>query len=132
MSLFRSVNVSATGLSTQRTRMDVIADNIANAETTRTAEGGPYRRLRVLVSAADGPDGGVQLMGVAPDETPFKRVYDPSHPDANAEGYVDLPNVDIATEMVDMMTASRAYEANLAVADAARNMWAGALEIMRG
>lgn len=130
MSLFRSVNVSATGLSTQRTRMDVIADNIANAETTRTAEGGPYRRLRVLVSAADGPDGGVQLMGVAPDETPFKRVYDPSHPDANAEGYVDLPNVDIATEMVDMMTASRAYEANARALAMSRDMLRDAIDIL--
>jgi len=130
VSLFRSVNVSATGLSTQRTRMDVIADNIANAETTRTAEGGPYRRLRVLVSAADGPDGGVQLMGVAPDETPFKRVYDPSHPDANAEGYVDLPNVDIATEMVDMMTASRAYEANARALAMSRDMLRDAIDIL--
>ncbi len=130
MSLFRSVNVSATGLSTQRTRMDVIADNIANAETTRTAEGGPYRRLRVLVSAADGPDGGVQLMGVAPDETPFKRVYDPSHPDANTEGYVDLPNVDIATEMVDMMTASRAYEANARALAMSRDMLRDAIDIL--
>ncbi len=130
MSLFRSVNVSATGLSTQRTRMDVIADNIANAETTRTAEGGPYRRLRVLVSAADGPDGGVQLMGVTPDETPFKRVYDPSHPDANAEGYVDLPNVDIATEMVDMMTASRAYEANARALAMSRDMLRDAIDIL--
>jgi len=130
VSLFRSVNVSATGLSTQRTRMDVIADNIANAETTRTAEGGPYRRLRVLVSAADGPDGGVQLMGVAPDETPFKRVYDPSHPDANTEGYVDLPNVDIATEMVDMMTASRAYEANARALAMSRDMLRDAIDIL--
>ena len=112
MSLFRSVNVSATGLSTQRTRMDVIADNIANAETTRTAEWWPIQTLESAGFCRGRPDGGVQLMGVAPDETPFKKVYDPSHPDANAEGYVDLPNVDIATEMVDMMTASRAYEAN--------------------
>jgi flagellar basal-body rod protein FlgC len=110
--------------------MDVIADNIANAETTRTAEGGPYRRLRVLVSAADGPDGGVQLMGVAPDETPFKRVYDPSHPDANTEGYVDLPNVDIATEMVDMMTASRAYEANARALAMSRDMLRDAIDIL--
>jgi len=130
VSLFRSVSISSTGLSTQRTRMDVIADNIANAETTRTADGGPYRRLRVLVSAADGPDGGVQLMGVAPDPSPFNRVYDPSHPDAGADGYLNLPNVDIATEMVDMMAASRAYEANAKALSMSRDMLRDAIDIL--
>lgn len=110
--------------------MDVIADNIANAETTQTPEGGPYRRLMVLISAADGPDGGVQLMGVAPDDGPLKTVFDPSHPDANPDGYVSLPNVDIATEMVDMMTASRAYEANARALALSRDMLRDAIDIL--
>ena len=130
MSLFRSINASSSGLSVQRTRMDVIADNIANAETTRTPDGGAYRRLRVLVSASDGPDGGVQVMGVTPDDTPMKKVFDPSHPDARADGYVELPNVDIATEMVDMIAASRAYEANAKALSLARGMLHDAIDIL--
>ena len=130
MSIFRAMNVSGSGLAAQRVRMDVIAENIANAETTRTAEGGPYRRLRVLVAPADDSTGGVRIAGVMADDGPLKQVYDPSHPDADEQGYVELPNVDIATEMVDMVTASRAYEANAKALAIARAMVRDAIDIL--
>ncbi len=130
MSMFRAIDTSGSGLSVQRARMDVIAENIANAETTRTVEGGPYRRLRVIVAPANGPDGGVEVIGIAADEGPFKQVYDPSHPDADEQGYVQMPNVDIATEMVDMVAASRAYEANAKALRVSREMQQDAINIL--
>ncbi len=130
MSMFRAIDTSGSGLSVQRARMDVIAENIANAETTRTVEGGPYRRLRVIVAPANGPDGGVEVIGIAADEGPFKQVYDPSHPDADEQGYVQMPNVDIATEMVDMVAASRAYEANAKALRVSREMEQDAINIL--
>jgi flagellar basal-body rod protein FlgC len=123
MSLFGGLKISASALSVERLRMNVIAENIANAESTRTPEGGPYRRKQVLLAEQPGLDtvapasavgGGVQAVGVVPDQAPDKLVYDPSNPDANAQGYVRMPNVDVPMEMVDMMTATRAYEANAA------------------
>ena len=128
--MFRAIDTSGSGLSVQRARMDVIAENIANAETTRTAEGGPYRRLRVMVAPANGVDGGVEVVGIAADEGPFKQVYDPSHPDADEQGYVQMPNVDIATEMVDMVAASRAYEANAKALRVSREMEQDAINIL--
>jgi len=130
MSMFRAIDASGSGLSVQRARMDVIAENIANAETTRTPAGGPYRRLRVIVAPAEGPDGGVQVIAIAADEGPFKQVYDPSHPDADEQGYVQMPNVDIATEMVAMVAASRAYEANAKALRVAREMEQEAINIL--
>jgi flagellar basal-body rod protein FlgC len=126
MSLFGGMRISASALSVERLRMNVIAENIANAETTRTVEGGPYRRKQVIVAQAAGeePDrgvgrtgdlpagGGVQAVGVLQDQSPDRLQYDPSSPDANAAGYVRVPNIDLPLEMVDLMTATRAYEVN--------------------
>jgi len=130
MSMFRAMDISGSGLTAQRLRLDVIAENIANAETTRTPEGGPYQRLRVLMSAADEAEGGVQVAGIVPQPGPPKMVYDPSHPDADAEGYVQMPNVELATEMVDLVAASRAYEANSRALRVAREMSRDAVDMM--
>jgi flagellar basal-body rod protein FlgC len=130
-----SFDVSASGLSAQRRRMDVIAQNIANAETTRTAAGGPYRRQQVVFEAApetaDGVGGGVTVTEVATDPRPPRLVYRPGHPDAGPDGYVRMPNVNILEEMVDMVSATRSYEANVAAIDAAKQMMRKALEIGR-
>jgi len=148
MGLFSSFEISGSGLSAERLRMDVIANNIANANTTRTAEGGPYRRLRVvftprqnekpfMLPVAGSEEAkpqlgqGVRVTGVLPDQSPAKQVYDPGHPDADANGYVYLPNINIVNEMVDMITASRAYEANVAAVNSAKSMALKALEIGR-
>ena len=119
--------------------MDAISSNLANVNTTRTAEGGPYRRrvpvfAEMLDRTVGGYEdiGGVRVTEIAKDSLPPRLAYQPEHPDADEEGYVAFPNVNVVREMTDMLVASRAYEANLAVADAARNMWSGALEIMRG
>ncbi|MEA2064303.1 MAG: flagellar basal body rod protein FlgC [Gemmatimonadota bacterium] len=158
--LFSSLNISATGLSAQRRRMDTIAQNIANAETTRTEEGGPYRR-QVVVTSEKPPtqfnkymrqrlslsktsgthfkeklfhDGtpfptGTRVSEVARDPSPPRLVYDPTHPDANEQGYVAKPNFNVITEMVDMMTATRAYEANITALNASKDMSRKALDI---
>jgi flagellar basal-body rod protein FlgC len=130
MGLFDGLNISASGLTANRLWLDVIANNIANANTTRTPQGGPYRREEVVMNqtpfssfssaltSAMGNNssslsgGGVQVSGVVQDPSPFKVVYDPSSPDA-VNGYVQMPNVNIATEMVDMLTAQQAYQANV-------------------
>jgi flagellar basal-body rod protein FlgC len=137
-------------MSAERTRADVIADNIANVSTTRTAEGGPYRRSRVVMRPRvdspywrspflpDGLDNGIgQGVRVAEIQKDYaaenKLVYDPTHPDAiktgPREGYVEMPNVDIVTEMVDMIAASRAYEANASIIEGTKSMFTRALEI---
>lgn len=135
--------ISASGLTAQRLRMDVISNNIANAQSTRNAEGtGPYMREKVsfqsvLQSKAQQSGMGVSASVEADTDTPFKLVYDPQHPDANKDpnsplyGYVQMPNVDIATEMVDMISASRGYEANVTAFNAAKSMALKALEIGR-
>lgn len=115
--ILSSTEVSASGLAAERLRMEVIANNIANANTTRSPQGGPYRRREVvfstaLASAAD-EGSGVHVVGVQADESPLPRVYRPGHPDADGDGMVTMPNVRLANEMVDLITASRAYEANL-------------------
>lgn len=115
MSLFGGMRISASALSVERLRMNVIAENIANAETTRTVEGGPYRRKQVVVAQAAGDlpaGGGVQAAGVVQDQSPDRLLFDPSSPDANAAGYVRMPNIDLPLEMVDLMSATRAYEVN--------------------
>jgi len=139
MRMFRAIDVSGSSLTAHRLWLDSISANLANVNTTRTAEGGPYRRkvpvfAEMLDKTIGGYEdtGGVRVVEIAEDDTPPRLAYQPDHPDADAEGYVAFPNVNVVREMADMLTASRAYEANLAVADAARNMWAGALEIMRG
>lgn len=140
MDLFRSIETSASGLTAERLRLDLIADNIANANTTRTPGGGPYRRkMAVFAPMADGPlpgrgpvGRGVQVVEVREDRMPGALRYDPGHPDADARGYVAMPNVDVVKEMVDMITASRAYEANVTAVNAAKTMFLRALEIGRG
>jgi len=149
MGLFTAINIASSGMSAERLRGDVIANNIANASTTRTEEGGPFRRSRVIVRPRtedafwrspflpqgldNGIGQGVRVVGIERDRTPNRLVFDPSHPDAIQSGpragYVEMPNVDIVTEMVDMISASRAYEANAAVIEGAKMMFQRALEI---
>lgn len=152
MSFFSSLRASASGLTTQRLRMDLISNNIANAETTRTPGGGAYRRQEVLVAPnvtgrvpffnllrgdlTRGTMPGLETQGVQPlaiveDRSPTRMVYDPSHPDANGDGYVEYPNVNVAAEMTDMLSATRSYEANVTVFNAAKQMAQRALEIGR-
>lgn len=147
MGIFSSIDASASGLTAQRLRMDIISQNIANANTTRTENGGPYRRKMVVFQEVnDKPfsqylsdqsrriidskkNVGVKVAQIVEDNSPFKRVYDPTHPDADKDGYVLMPNVDILTEMVDMISATRAYEANVTSLNASKNMAMKALEI---
>jgi flagellar basal-body rod protein FlgC len=133
--------VAASGLQAHRTRLNVITSNLANSETTRTAEGGPYRRLQATLQTADVPGhgfgrewsravSGVRVSGVVEDQdAPLRRVHDPAHPDADAEGFVDLPNVEVLREMVDMMVASRSYEANAAAFETLKGMAMRAIQI---
>jgi flagellar basal-body rod protein FlgC len=143
MSLFGGLEISASGLTAERLRMDVTAENLANAQTTRGANGQPYRRKEVLLQEAPGSfgaslskamgtqGGGVHVAAVVEDASPLKRVYDPGHPDADARGYVSMPNVDTVTEMVDLIGASRAYEANVTAMQAAKQMFSRTLELLR-
>jgi len=152
MGLFSAINIASTGMSAQRLRADVIADNIANATTTRTTEGGPFRRSRTVMRPMvtgphwnspflpqgmdTGPGRGVRVMEIQKDfATETRLVWDPNHPDAILTGphagYVEMPNVDIVTEMVDMIAASRAYEANASVIEGTKTMFQRALEIGR-
>lgn len=144
MSFLRTMSISGSGLTAQRVRMDTIAQNIANASVTRTANGTPYRRRVVVFETRDdAPDfagllnkeyenvKGVEVTAILEDPSPFKRVYDPEHPDADPEGYVNLPNVDTTKEIIDMMSATRAYEANVTAFNASKSMALKALEIGR-
>ena len=149
MGYMDTLAISASGMTAERLRMDVVANNLANVNTTRTPGGGPFRRQQVAIAPAgtsfaqtlaglSGEEadagtvtGGVQVTGIVPDNRPFKRVYQPGHPDADAQGYVSLPNIDTVTEMVDMMGATRAYEANVAAVGAVKSMAMKALEIGR-
>lgn len=145
MGYFSALETSASGLTAQRLRMDIISQNIANANTTRTEQGGPYRRKVVLFASREGTKPfseylssasreklglkGVRAVKVVEDRTPFRRVYEPGHPDADEDGYVLMPNVDIATEMVNMISATRAYEANVTMINATKAMAMSALDI---
>jgi flagellar basal-body rod protein FlgC len=134
-------SVSASALRAQRTRMDVIAANLANAQSTRTAQGGPYRRRDVVLESASEPDSfddmlgstgaasGVRVARVIEDSRPPQMTFDPGHPDANGQGYVAMPNVNVMTEMVDMMAAARAYEANVTAINSTKRILEAALEI---
>ncbi len=140
MAFLSSLDVSASALTAQRMRMDVISENIANADTTRTANGGPYRR-RVAVMAEQpltfssilrkATGGGVEVTQIVEDMSDFNYVYDPDHPDADANGYVAKPNVDTAEEIIDMMSATRSYEANVTALNATKSIAMKALEIGR-
>ena len=137
--VFSAMEVAASGLSAERSRMNLVAGNLANARTTRTEEGGPYKRLDPVFSAKPVSPGSfdpvlkrvetVQLSEVRPDTSPGALVYEPGHPDANAEGYVEYPNVNVVTEMVNMMTASRAYEAGVTSIESLKSMARAALRI---
>jgi flagellar basal-body rod protein FlgC len=148
MSMFGGMEISASALTAQRLRMNVTAENLANAETTKTADGNPYRRKEVTLQAVPKggfgaqlskamgsgsgvAPGGVQASAITEDETSGKLVYDPSHPDADEQGYVRMPNVDTVTEMVDLIDAQRAYEANVTAMSASKQMFAKTLEILR-
>jgi flagellar basal-body rod protein FlgC len=144
--MFQSLSISGSALTASRLKMDVISSNIANANTTRgefvNGEWVPYRRKMVELQANQSPSfdsllqkelslKGVRVDKIVEDKTPFQAVYDPSHPDANVQGYVMLPNVDVTKEMVDLMTTSRAYEANVTAFNAGKTMLVKALEIGR-
>ncbi|NUM49414.1 MAG: flagellar basal body rod protein FlgC [Anaerolineales bacterium] len=159
MSFWSTLRTGASALTAQQLRLDIISNNIANAETTRTEEGGPYQRKDVvfipqgtntflpefirarheqdgntLLSAGNttqDPETGVRVAAIVTDDTPGAVVYDPTHPDANEEGFVEYPNVNIAVEMTNMLSATRSYEANLTVIEAAKRMALKALEIGR-
>jgi flagellar basal-body rod protein FlgC len=147
MSLFGGLEISASALTAQRLRMDVTAENLANAQTTRGADGQPYRRKEVVLqqipqggfgaqlSAAMGVGsaraGGVEVAGIVQDQTAGKMIYDPSNPDANAQGYVQMPNVDTVTEMTDLIDSSRAYEANVTAMQASKQMFSKTLDLLR-
>jgi flagellar basal-body rod protein FlgC len=148
MGLFDALDISGSALSAERLRMDVTAENLANANTTRTAAGGAYRR-KVVVLETQQPQNtfgsqltsamkrggntpaGVQVAAIAQDVTPNKRVYDPGHPDADPQGYVSMPNVDSVTEMVDLISASRSYEANVTAMTAAKTLFTKTLDLLR-
>jgi len=145
MQAFSSMRISSSGLSAERLRMDTIASNIANAATTRGEDGKPYvRKIAVFQENLNGEISkdktskggqiqnrlmGVKAVGIEEDTSPLRTVYDPTNPDANTEGYVTMPNVNILNEMADMIAATRAYEANITVIGAEKNMFSKALEI---
>lgn len=148
MGLFSAINISGSALTAQRLRMDVAASNIANADTTRgrlvDGEWQPYQRKMVVLetkgkdfgslfsqAAQNGDMQGVKAAQIVDDEQPFKLVYQPNHPDADEQGYVRMPNVDPLKEMVDLISSTRSYEANVTVMNAAKGMYMKALEIGR-
>jgi flagellar basal-body rod protein FlgC len=153
MGLFDAIDVAGSGLAAERLRMDVTAGNLANAQTTQGASGQPYRRREVVLqeaqaggqsfgsmlstavagtsSASASPVSGVQVAGIVEDPAAPRRVYDPGHPDADAQGYVTLPNVNPVTEMVDLIGASRSYEANVTAMQTAKQLFTKTLELLR-
>ena len=142
--LFTSFELSASGLAAQRVRMNAVSSNLANANTTRTAEGGPYKRIDPIFAAESMPQAfgslldvalgremqAVRVVGIARDQRPPRVVHDPKHPDADSRGYVSLPNVNVVEEMVNMITASRSYEANLLAMQTAKGMAQKALTLI--
>ncbi len=147
MALFTSINTSGSGLSAEQLRMDVISNNIANVNSTRTEAGGPYRRQKAVFMAKEpqfiidmGPfvrapvwriGQGVRAVGIDTDDSPLRKEYQPTHPDADKDGYVLMPNVNIVVEMTDMIEATRAYEANVTAMRSAKQMMMKSLEIGR-
>ena len=144
--LFAAADVCASGLAGERLRLEVVANNIANAFSTRSTNGGPYRRQDVVFSAVlnqrlsaggkrrggkSAPAGGVQVTGIVDDMSALHRVHNPGHPDADKDGYVTMPNVDLPVEMVNMITASRAYEANLRAMQFFRQMTEQSYSLLR-
>lgn len=136
MRIFQAMQISASGLTAERFRLDLIANNVANVHTTRTEQGGPYRRKTAVfaerLDEARRGGGGVRVAAVSADRSEPRLVFEPEHPDADAAGYVAYPNINIVQEMVDMITATRAYEANVTALNASKSMFLKALEIGRG
>jgi flagellar basal-body rod protein FlgC len=156
MGLFDAIDVAGSGLSAERLRMDITSENLANAQTTKGADGQPYRRKTVVLAEAGdigptrpsfgsalnaamtrsvgnaaSPARGVQVAGIVQDSTPLKRIYDPGHPDADKNGYVTMPNVNTVTEMTDLISSSRAYEANVTAMQTAKTMFTKTLDLLR-
>lgn len=145
MDFMTAFDIGASALSAERTHMNIISMNLANVKTTRTAEGGPYRRKSVTLSATsvDSPFSkamrssldqdlkGVRVLDIATDTRPFKRVYEPGHPDADEEGYVSYPDINVVEEMTNMLATMRSYEASVASIDSIKNMFNKALELGR-
>ena len=137
MGLFNGMDMSSSGLTAQRLRMDIISNNIANANTTRTEDGEAYRRqMPVFATKLEKEMGkheakaqGVKVKEIIESDKPFKLKYEPNHPHANEDGYVEMPNFNIITEMTDMISATRAYEANVTALDSAKNMFNSSLQI---
>ncbi|MDD6328456.1 MAG: flagellar basal body rod protein FlgC [Eubacteriales bacterium] len=145
MGVFSAMNVAATGMTAQQFRMDIISENIANASTTRTKDGGAYRRKTVVFTEKDTTSfdrilngylgyykpNGVKVTQVVEDPSDLRLVYEPDNPDANEDGYVEYPNVDTVTEMTNLIDSSRAYEANITAFNAAKSMASKGLELFR-
>ncbi len=134
MGLFNTMRISASGLSAERLRMDTVTSNMTNVTTTRGEDGKPYvRKIAVFQENLDKEKGlnGVKAVGIVEDESPLKEVYDPTHPDADANGYVTMPNVNLLNEMADMIAASRSYEANIDTLNATKSMFTKTLELGR-
>lgn len=141
MSFLSSLNIGGSALTAQRFRMDIISQNIANSETTRTQNGTPYLRKSVVmqeradnmafadIMSENSQNAGVKIAGVKQNENEFKMVFNPSHPDADADGYVKYPNIDMVKEMMDMMSAQRSFEANVTTINAVKSMASSALQI---
>jgi len=139
MKLFQSMAISASSLTAERLRMDLISSNIANINTTRTEDGGPYKKKVAIFQEqlerkinGQNVGSGVKVAAVEEAKTPPKMIYDPGHPDANKDGYVAMPNINIVNEMVDLISTTRAYEANVTVLNASKTMAIKALTIGRG
>lgn len=137
MDIFSTLKISSSALAAQRSRLNVVSSNLANIETTRTPEGGPYQKRDVVFRSApvtfsgvlDRAVQGVEVAEIRANTEPPKLVHDPSHPDADAQGYVSMPNINLLEEVVDMMSASRSYDANVTVIKSAKRMALKALEI---
>ncbi len=145
MALFDALNISASGLTAQRLRMDVTSANLANAQSTRTPAGGPYRRQDVVLQESSG-DGsfagaltgalrggepaGVEVAAIVPDPTPLRRVYEPGSPGADAQGYVQMPNVNPVEEMTDLIDASRTYQANVTAMQTTKQVFSKTIELL--
>jgi flagellar basal-body rod protein FlgC len=146
MGLFDAIDSSGSGLQAERLRMDVTSENLANAQTTKGADGQPYRRKEVVLQEAGAggttfasilagktasPTHGVTVAGIVEDSSALKRIYDPGHPDADKNGYVTMPNVNTVTEMTDLISASRSYEANVTAMQTAKTMFTKTLDLLR-
>jgi flagellar basal-body rod protein FlgC len=148
MGLFDAIDASGSGLTAERLRMDVTSENLANAQTTKGADGQPYRRKEVVLQQAGAGSSfasvlstvqgggtadvrGVKVAGIVEDGTALKRIYDPGHPDADKNGYVTMPNVNTVTEMTDLISSSRAYEANVTAMQTAKTMFSKTLDLLR-